>query len=185
MLPAASHAQGAINAAFGWMETALLLVVGEVLIPDLQYEWGPGTADAHTTLVWPLSISAEPMALGRRVAIGLDARVELHVRPSDGFHPSDGTRGVAAARLPVFIRTGRRAGKDISLDQPYPGLYAEVGAVRGRAGSGSLAGGGVLFGNHAWALAVGYRALELDGIGRRHTVGLDVHLSYPVMGILR
>lgn len=177
-LPSAGRAQGSVNAAGAALGGVALIVGGELLIPDLQYEWGPGTDDAHTTMVWPLSASAKPMRLGRYLGLGLDGRIELQVRPADGYRSEPGVRGVLATRVPVFLRFGGDAGR--SMDNEFPGIYGEAGLVGGNAGKGTLLGGGVFFGTEYAAIALGYRALDLADIGRRHTVGLDLHFSLPV-----
>lgn len=177
------------NEESDWLLAAIVsVVVGEVAIPDVHFEFGSGIKGARVALAWPIPVTLLRIEGNERgassVVTGLDpelfasggrpfhfqvqALIEPHYVPSKdlGRLALGGRAAINAARGPLEAF----------------GIYAEGGYVFGDDSDAPLAGGGV---GAAWegffAFWIGYRASFVDDL--RHDLTVNVEFSLPLFAL--
>ena len=140
----------------------------ELLVPDLQAEFGDPDVGTNLILAWPIAASLLAVEPIHSHTLGLKAVVEPQHRPA-----ADRTRTLALGRAEF--------GHMEPDGEPGLGVYMEYGHVFSPRGGGQVVGGGTFWGISYVSLGVGYRQLHLGERGRRETLTLDLHLAVPIL----
>lgn len=154
--------------------TLIAVAVGELLIPDVRYEFSTDPYADGWVLSWPFVFTLAEVGFGpepddtfrQEWALMVHAFAEPHYEVTEGE-----LRGVFGGRLSVAQTTWI----------PYDlGIYGEGGYVVGQDASGGMAGGGLFISEEGLAsVLLMYRATFLEG-GPRHDVCLNFEIPIPL-----
>ncbi|PIV99512.1 MAG: hypothetical protein CO108_18380 [Deltaproteobacteria bacterium CG_4_9_14_3_um_filter_63_12] len=150
------------------------VAIGELLIPDVRYEFSTDPYADGWVLSWPFVFTLAEVGFGAEPedSFRLEWALMVHVFAEPHYEVTEGNfRGAFGGRL--------------SLAQtswiPYDlGIYGEGGGVTGQDGDGALVGGGIFLSEEGLAsVLLMVRATLLDA-GPRYDVCVNFELPIPL-----